>query len=109
LLKSQHTFLNKFFIVEIKVDLQHVYDDNDVDLIEKCQNDRAQEVENTSLVGNIELLQNIIRAVSNPKNEDHYGLCHVLHIGGSDIDQQFQFFVLLFNLLLLLIWTLLTL
>lgn len=35
LLEAQNTLLYKFFIVEIKVDLKHIYDDNDVDLIEK--------------------------------------------------------------------------
>jgi hypothetical protein len=54
-LKPQNTLLYQFFIVEIEVDLKHVNDDNDVDLIEKGKNNGAQEIQIAGLRSNIEV------------------------------------------------------
>ena len=86
--ESMQNLFDGLPVVEIQVELQHVKHQHDVDLEERSQNHRTQEVENACRKTDGEGGQNIACAVSDPQQQDNHRLDHILqHVSSAVKDQ----------------------
>jgi hypothetical protein len=58
-----------------------VEDDDDVDLIEQCEDDRTQQIQNGVLIADLKIAEDGASVIGDPKDEDDDGLHEILHHG----------------------------